>query len=132
MRTRTLSLFVLCLLAGLAFAASAKEFCFTGGGEFKVDRNSGNGTVDFGDQCDDGTKNVWNVTGTIEKTGRKKYDVNLTCTNPRDGDQHCGAQCGESFTFTGHFDRKNGGGTVIHSCDGTDSFPWVGKKHRCR
>jgi hypothetical protein len=132
MRTRTLSLFVLCLLAGLAFAASAKEFCFDFG-EWRVDRSSGTGTWDFGDQCDDGTSNVWSVSGTIDKTGKKEYDLDLTATNPRDSDPHCGAQCGESYTFTGHFSHKTGSGTFIHhTCAGPVSGPWAGIKHRCQ
>jgi hypothetical protein len=136
MRTRAVSLFVVCQLAGLAFAASAKDFCFfdSFGFRWKVDRRSGTGTVNLGPRCGAGD-NIWSVSGTITKTGRKQYDVDLTATNPFE----CPAECEDSFDVSGHFSRKNGSGTwsadVYEECGnaggGTVELPLTLKKHRC-
>jgi hypothetical protein len=133
MNTRTLPLFVLSLLVGLVFAASAsaKRFCF-GSDEFRwnVDRRSGTGTARWG-VCPDGTPDIWSVSGTIEKTARKEYDVNLTATPSQ-----CSNLCYEWINYTGHFSGKSGSGVeLIHFSDAcygeTYTDTWTGTKERC-
>lgn len=134
MRTTALSLLFVSLSIGLPFPASANAFCFIDnfGFEWNVHRRSGKGTADGGTRC--GTdSNIWTVGGTVTKTGRKEYDVNLTATNPFE----CEVECEDSFTVTGHFSRKNGSGNwsadIFEICGGpqTVSLPWTAIKHTC-
>ena len=124
------------LLAGFAFPASAKDFCFfdSFGFRWKVDRRSGTGTVNLGPRCGN-ADNVWSVSGTIRKTAKKEFDVNLTATNPFE----CQAECEDSFAVSGQFSRKKASGTwsadVYEECGnaggGTVEVPWTATKHKC-
>jgi hypothetical protein len=132
MRTRTVSLFVLCLSAGLVSAASATGFCFRDkfGFEWNVDRRSGTGTVEVG-TCG-ATPIIWSVSGTITKTARREYDVDLTAT---DSHGEC-ESCVGSIIYTGHFSRRRGSGSwvadVYDTCPGgTDTGNWTARKHSC-
>jgi hypothetical protein len=76
------------------------------------------------------------VSGTITKTGRKQYDVDLTATNPFECPN---LECEDSFNVSGHFIRKNGSGTwsadVYEECGnvggGTVELPTTLKKIKC-
>jgi hypothetical protein len=133
MKTGTLSLFVLCLSAGFVSAASAKNLCFdTLGLEWNVDRRSGTGTFEPGPEaCGGGPHSPWSVSGTIEKTARKEYDVNLTAADSQECDV-----CISSYTITGHFSGRRGSGSWVaeryDTCGGgTDTGTWTARKHRC-